>query len=194
MRLVFFCMGLGGSAIEGRQMEQIFQSFSKSKKFKTVAEHLNADGHRTENGALFTGQSVARILRDKAHLENGTVSQELWNEVQAILAARERSGGVKRRVAHLCSGLLHCGCGPAMYVPSNSTKYTCSKCRNKIAKDDLEVIVVENLRSSENENIRGMIHNWKSLSFDERREVVENTVQGIVAEDKKVTISLFAFG
>lgn len=172
----------------------IFQAFQRFRKFKTVAEHLNADGHRTTNETLFTGQSVARILRDKSHLEDGTVSQGLWDEVQAILAAKERGGGATRRVAHLCSGLLQCGCGQAMYVPTNSKKYTCQKCRNKVTKDDLEHIVVEKLKTSGNEQIVEMVSQWRGLSFEQKREVVESSIQLIIAEDKKVILTLFAFG
>ncbi len=172
----------------------VFQTYRRLRKFKTVAEHLNADGHRTANGVELSGQSVARILRDKTHLDDGLIPQELWDEVQAILAARERGGNAKRRVAHLCSGLLRCGCGQAMYVPTNSKKYVCQKCRNKIAKDDLEAIVYENLRLSGNKQIVEMIQSWRSLSFAQKREIVESSVQNIIAEDKKVTLSLFAFG
>ncbi len=79
-------------------VKEVFDQFLISRRFKTVAEHLNAEGHRTENDALFTGQSVSRILRDQTHLENEIISQELWGEVQTILSARSRSGGAKRRV------------------------------------------------------------------------------------------------
>lgn len=172
----------------------IFQTYQTHRKFKTVAEHLNADGHRTANGAGFTGQSIARILRDKSHLEDGTVRQELWDEVQTILAASRRGGNATRRVAHLCSGILRCGCGQTMYVPTNSKKYTCQKCRNKIAKDDLEAIVLENLRIAGSQKVKEAVTSWKSKNFAEKREIIESTVQEIIAEDKKVTLSLFAFG
>jgi site-specific DNA recombinase len=177
-----------------QNFKNAFDIFTVSKRFKTVAEHLNAEGHRTENGAMYTGQSVARILRDVSHLQNGTIPQELWDKVQVILGAKERDGDAKRRVAHLCSGLLRCGCGQAMYVPTNSKKYTCQKCRNKIAKDDLEVIVLENLKSTGNKKITSMTDKWQSHSFEEKREIIESTVKEIVAEDKKVTLTLFAFG
>lgn len=171
-----------------------YEAFLQSRRFKTVAEHLNAEGYQTKNGTMLTGQSVSRVLRDKVHLESGAISQELWDEVQVILASQDRGNKAKRRVKHLCSGILKCGCGRTMYVPTNSKKYTCQKCRNKIIKDDLETIVLKNLKLSENEKIAEMVHNWKSLSFSQQREIIESTVQKIVAEDKKVTLTLFAFG
>ena len=170
------------------------EHFSREHRFKTVAEILNAEGHRTGNGALFTGQSVSRILHDKSHVDEGRVSQELWDSCQEILAAKKRGGGSKRRVAHLCSGLLKCGCGQTMYVASNSKKYICSKCRNKIAKTDLEAIVLDKLKSVKSDNIQKAISIWQSLSLPEKREIIESTVKEIVAEDKKVSVSLFAFG
>ena len=172
-------------------MRSIFEKYAKLKKFKTVAEQINADGHRTINGSLFTGQSIARILKDKTHLENGTVSQGLWDEVQTILKARKRGENAKRRVAHLCSGLLKCGCGNAMYVPTRSQKYVCNKCLNKIAKEDLEHIVLENLRVAGSEEVQALVQRWSTLTFEQRREVVESTVQYIIADTKKVSLSLF---
>lgn len=171
----------------------IFEIFIGVKRFKTVAEQLNAEGHRTSNNSLFTGQSVSRILKDKTHLENSTVTQELWDHCQEILAAKKRSGSSKRRVAHLCSGLLNCSCGQTMYVPTNSKKYVCSKCRNKIAKDDLETIIVQNLKLVGSPEAQSAVEQWAVLSFEQRREIVEATIEQIIAEGKKMTVSLYSF-
>jgi len=174
-------------------ISRVFRSFVREQRHKTVAEILNAEGYRTANGAMFTGQAISRILRNKQHLENRLVSRELWDQCREILAAKKRSGST-RRVAHLCSGLLKCGCGQTMYVPTNSKKYVCSKCRFKIAKDDIESILLEKLRHSDIPDIDKGISVWSSLSLAEQREIIESCVERIVAEDKKVTVSLFAFG
>lgn len=171
-----------------------FEHFCREHRFKTVAEILNAEGHRTLNGNMFTGQSVARILRDKSYVIEGRVSKKLWDQCQEILAAKKRDGSARRRVAHLCSGLLKCSCGQTMYIPSNSKKYTCVKCRNKIAKTDLEAIVLDNLKTVKSDDIQQAISIWSSLSLPEKREIVESTVKEIIAEGKKVSVSLFAFG
>ena len=171
---------------------EIFRLFVINEKYKLVAEILNANGHRTANGSYHTGQSVSRFLQNETHLRDGTVSQEIWDQCQDIIASKKRSGST-RRVAHLCSGLLKCGCGQTMYVPTNSKKYVCSKCRNKIAKDDLELIILEKLKHSDIPDIDQGISIWSSLSLAEQRKLIESCVERIIAEDKKVTVSLYAF-
>ena len=49
----------------------------------------------------------------------------------------------------LFAGKVVCGvCDSAkMYVPSKSVKFTCQKCRNEIAVDDLEEVFKEQLRN-----------------------------------------------
>ena len=171
--------------------KNIFQLFINLQRFKTVAEHLNAEGYSTSNDALFTGQTVSRILQDHQHLEDGAVSQELWDQVQEIVAANKR-GGKTRRVANLCAGLLKCGCRQSMYVPTNSKKYVCSKCRKKIVKDDLETIVVEKLKADGSAEIQDVIGLWKVLAFEQKRELFENAIEEIVFDGKRISISLFA--
>ena len=76
------------------------------------------------------------------------ISEELWEKCNAILTARRESGiKIPRKPAdHLFAGLTSCHCGGKMYVPSNSKKYTCIKCRNKILAEDLEAIYQEQLK------------------------------------------------
>jgi site-specific DNA recombinase len=83
------------------------------------------------------------------------VSEELWAECNQYLdTQRTKLKRTTKPVVHLFSGLAYCGCGTKLYVPSNSPKYTCSKCRNKIPLDDLEAVFHEQVRAflvSENE-------------------------------------------
>lgn len=75
------------------------------------------------------------------------IDEDKWNQVQAVYTS-VTSGEVKKskRVVNLFSGVIHCYCGRKMYVPSNSPKYTCDHCRNKIPLSDMEAVFQEQLK------------------------------------------------
>jgi site-specific DNA recombinase len=47
---------------------------------------------------------------------------------------------------HIFAGIAYCGCGQKMYVPTNSPKYICKGCRNKISVTDLDGIFCERIK------------------------------------------------
>jgi len=76
------------------------------------------------------------------------VSEKLWDQCNAILDEQEKSNKrPARKPVHLFSGHVFCHCDYKMYVPSNSPKYICYKCRNKIGETDLEDIFREQLKT-----------------------------------------------
>ncbi len=116
----------------------------------------SAKGLRRANYTKSTGEGKHWVLKseeDWIYVEvEPIVSLEIWDQVnQIITEQRQKSAKRKRRVGrkpeYLFSGLTSCECGKKMYVSSNSPKYVCTSCRNKIPIDDLNKVFIEQLKS-----------------------------------------------
>ena len=152
----------------------IFELFLETRRLKTVARMLNERGYRTRKGAKFSDTTVRRLLTDPTakgeHRANYTtsmgrgkaakekpraewiiqpvepvVSNEVWAECNAILAASKASRPPAKQGAYLFSGKVGCSCGGRMYVKTNTIKFACQKCRRKLPQADLEAVFKDEL-------------------------------------------------
>jgi site-specific DNA recombinase len=163
-------------ASDNNETVNMFDLFLEHRRIKTIARLLNQMGHRTRKSAKFTDNTVERLLRDpiakgqrRANYTQSTgdgkhwefkpeeewvftevepvVSAELWDQVNGILEGRKNTERLPtKKPVQLFAGVTYCACGGRMAVPSNSPKYICQKCRNKIPTADLEAVFQEQIK------------------------------------------------
>jgi len=161
--------------LEAPVRKLMYELFSETRRVRTVAGLLNRRGFRTRNGSLFTHATVRRLILDPTakgvrranytrSLGEGKkwklkpesewvevpipaiIDTALWEECAGILRARAEGPKPGRRPVHLFTGVAFCSCGKKLYVPSNTPKWVCAGCRNKIPLSDLEKIFIEKLK------------------------------------------------
>lgn len=146
----------------------MYELFLEHQRLRTVARLLNERGLRSRKNKLWSKNAVARLLRDPSakgirrsnYTKNRTPGQrasfkpenewvehpveaivpvELWEACNAILTEQQQGRKPRtRQPRHVFAGFTYCSCGEKMYVLSNSPKYVCRKCRNKIPIVDLD--------------------------------------------------------
>lgn len=160
---------------EGAVRVLIYELFAEHRRLKAVARILNERGYRTRKGRPWSDTTIGRLVQDETakglHRANYTsttdrtkgwdlkpesewvwtevpalISEELWDNCNRIIASRKAGTKPARKSQHLFAGFAYCACGTKMYVWSNSPKYRCEGCNNKIPVDDLEAVFREQLR------------------------------------------------
>jgi len=153
----------------------MYELFMQHQRKFSTARALNDAGYRTRNNSKFTATTVSRLLRDSSakgerranytkSLGDGKqwvikpenewvimpcpqiVSTELWTAVNHVLDMQEANSISRPKAVYLLSGFVHCDCGKTMYVYHTSKVYSCSKCRHRIAVNDLDEIFQEHLK------------------------------------------------
>jgi site-specific DNA recombinase len=191
----------------------VYELFLETKRKKAVARILNERGFRTRSGGRFSDTTVDRLIRDPSakglrranytrsrgdgkawdlkpeeewvhHPVEPIVTEEVWEQCNTVLAGRRREGKAPgKQPVHLFAGVVRCHCGQKMYVYSESPKYVCKKCRNRIGIGDLEAVFQEQLKgfllSPED------VANYLSRA-DEALAGKEETLERIRREDSRV--------
>ncbi|MEX2526433.1 MAG: recombinase family protein [Gemmatimonadota bacterium] len=134
------------------------------------------------------------------------VPEDTWEQTNAILEERRRHYSKRRgrRPVHLFAGVTVCHCGTKMYVPSNTPKYVCRSCRNKIPIEDLEGVFEEQLKAfflSPEQSLHYLeqaddtIHERESLrtTLEQERQAVEREREKIYRAyiDDKLDVDAF---
>jgi site-specific DNA recombinase len=182
----------------------LFVLLARHRRIRTVVTILNSAGYRTARGALFDFRTVRRLIRDPTpvglHRSNYTtltegglvrfkpesdwvinqvepiVSKELWEYCNRLLDQRENGDRPGRRPKYVFGGVLWCNCGHKMYVPSNTPRYVCRVCRNKVSLAAMEALFLRYVAPTITTSMPPAVQDAtaNTLSFSENlREVVE---------------------
>lgn len=156
--------------------KQAFELFLQHRRKYTVAQMLNAKGYRTRKGRKWEETQIKDILLDesakgiyvfnkqkrtgpwkfqlKPESEWGRiecepiVSVELWQQVNQILEEQTKKWKKPGRLpSQTFSKIIWCHCGTKMYARTDSPKYLCRGCNNKIAIVDLEGVFHDEMKA-----------------------------------------------
>lgn len=160
---------------EGPVRVLMYELFREHKRLTTVARMLNERGLRSRHNKAWSKNAVSRLIRDPTakgirysnystrpgpkrtalkpradwveHEVEPLVPVDLWEACNAVLTSQqERKQPPTKKPKHVFAGLTYCTCGAKMYVVSNSPKYVCQACRNKIPIRDLDEVFHDQLR------------------------------------------------
>lgn len=194
----------------------IYELFAEHKRLRRVASVLKEKGFRSRNGKFFRDTSIHRILRDpvskglrRANYSESTVdkkgwiqkpkeewvftpaprivSDELWDSCNKILdEMASKLEKVRRKGVHMFSGIVKCECGSKMYMRSQSPKYVCNNCKNKISPEDLEEIFHDQLKTFLFSDAEIQNHlNQEKLLIGDKEKLLETLKKEVTALKQK---------
>jgi len=205
---------------------QAYELFLQHRRKYTVAEMLNAKGYRTRKGREWKNTQINDILLDasakglyvfnckkrtgpwasvpKPESEWGRiecepiVSVELWQQVNQILEEQTKKWKKPGRMpAQPFSKLVWCKCGGKMYARTDSPKYLCRACNNKIAIVDLDGVFQDEIKAffANPEKLARSLADAGS-SLQEKEALIVNHEQAIrsVRDEMKQTHRLYVEG
>lgn len=194
---------------------EVYELFLQHRRKFTVSQILNKKGYRTRKGRLWEEIQIKDMLTDssakgvyffnrekrigswksvpKPESEWGRVdcppivSEEVWSEANRILEETRRSWKQPGRLpTQPFSKLAWCDCGGKMYARTDSPKYLCRKCNNKIAIVDLENVFHQKLKGFFADTGRLTAHLRQSEETLKEKEALigvhQQTIQKIRAE------------
>ncbi|MGC6504949.1 MAG: recombinase family protein [Coraliomargaritaceae bacterium] len=188
---------------ESRVLKSLFEHFAQHRRKGTVARLLNESAYTTRKGAKWSDMAVGRILADPSYgkiAQSGDYPQiitlHLWEQVQDILTGQD-SGTQRpgRAPKHLFAGKVKCHCGAMMYKPSNTPKYVCKTCRNKIPIEDLEKIYLKELEPfiAQAECSENLLTQWPELSQQDKHRIIDSTIDGVALKPGNAVEFIFSY-
>lgn len=203
-----------------------YELFLELRRKGAVARMLNGAGYRTRDGKPWRDMQVTRVLVDssakgiylfnrgskhgdwkskpKPESEWGRaecepiVPETLWNQVNQIIEEQLKSWKKPGKLpTQVFGNLARCHCGAKMYVRSNSPKYVCRACHNKVSITDLDAVIHEQLQDffAQPERIAGHLQQ-ANQNLAEKERLLTAHVQRIqkIQEDMTRTHRLYLDG
>ena len=114
-------------------------------RHKRSSKGIHRVNYTTRNGQ--NGCSLKPESEWHYHEVERLVSDDVWDECNHLIdESYSKQKRPAKKPVHVFAGVAHCACGEKMYVPSNSPKYVCRACRNKISIADLDAIFCEEIK------------------------------------------------
>jgi len=194
----------------------IYDLFLNCRRRSTVARELNNMGKRTRGGKKWSDVTVDRLLKNtdakgirksnyrKKPSENSPshlkpkeewrydpcpalISEEKWNQVNAILKEQENSLQAKptNQRVNLFTGYIYCDKGHKMLIHSRTKKYSCPECKVRIEMDFVEELFKNQIKNYLKDHVQKEAYMTNVTSEIGRMELELVVSQKKVEEVKK---------